>query len=87
MKFIAIDYHYQLGKNLAVFTIIFSLSLEIQLERLLKRFFTPRKEPKNFEEVLLKRRIAVSGKLHPLYVLHESFLMSSCPASFVEEFA
>ena len=33
MKFIAIDYHYQLGKNLAVFTIIFSLSLEIQLER------------------------------------------------------
>ena len=24
MKFIAIDYHYQLGKNLAVFTIIFS---------------------------------------------------------------
>ncbi len=29
MKFIAIDYHYQLGKNLAVFTIIFSLSLEV----------------------------------------------------------
>jgi hypothetical protein len=33
MKFTAIDYHYQLGKNLAAFTIIFSLFLEIQLER------------------------------------------------------
>jgi len=33
MKFTAIDYHYQLGKNLAVFTIIFSLFSEIQLER------------------------------------------------------
>ena len=87
MKFTAFDYHYQLGKNLAVFTIIFSLFSEIQLERWLKRFFTPRIESKNFEEVLLNRRIAVSGELHLLYVLHESFSMSSCPASFVEEFA
>ena len=64
-----------------------TLFLEIQLERQLKRFFTPRIESKNFEEVLLNRRIAVSGELHLLYVLHESFSMSSCPASFVEEFA
>ena len=54
---------------------------------LISKKSTPRIESKNFEEVLLKRRIAVSGKLHLLYVLHESFLMSSCPASFVEEFA
>lgn len=86
MKFIAIDYHYQLGKNLQYlrsFFLIFRNSTWTLVEKVLHT--TNRIE--NFEEVLLKRRIAVSGKLHLLYVLHESFLMSSCPASFVEEFA
>ena len=74
MKFIAIDYHYQLGKNLAVFTIIFFLIFRNSTWTLVEKVLTPRIESKNFEEVLLKRRNCSIGQTSSLICVTRKFL-------------